>query len=233
MALFKSTILAQISGSIAGATFSHNRGGSYARARAMVSNPATTRQSEVRTAMAALSQMWRDSLTPAQRDAWNAWGSSVQVVNRVGDTISLSGIAAYQRVNMFRVSTLGLGPELDPPDGTGGPVGVTIPAYESAAMVNNPPAGLSLTLSAAATAAFGLVAYYSAPLSPGKRFFRGPYLGRVTQPATASATQMIDLDGLVPATPGAHIAFKLQLYNIATSLPIWTVYQEPLITVGP
>jgi len=41
---FKSPILSQASGSIAGITFSHNRGGMYVRARAVPTNPGSPQQ---------------------------------------------------------------------------------------------------------------------------------------------------------------------------------------------
>lgn len=232
MALIKSTLLAQISGSIAGTTFSHNRGGSYARSRALVSNPQTTRQSEVRTALTSLSTMWRDSLTEAQRASWNAFGGSTTVINRVGDSISLSGIAAFNRLNLFRVATLDEEPILDPPPSADLPPGTVVPAYVSASLGNPVPQTLTVELTAAATTYFGLAIYYSAPISPGIRYFRGPYAGRVIDNAPVSASVSIDMPN-IPQTAGYHVAFRITLFDVTSGLPIWTVYQEPLVTEDP
>lgn len=234
MALIKSTLLAQISGSIAGATFAHNRGGAYARSRALVSNPQTARQSEVRTSMASLATMWRDSLTQAQRDDWIAYGGTVSVVNRVGDTISLSGIAAFTRVNMFRVASLDLAPTLTVPASSALPASTVVPAFTSINLETDGVAGgaiLTVNLNATASTNFGLVIYYSAPLSPGVRYFRGPYAGRQVVPTPTGASPSTNL--LAVTIPvGQYRAFRISLYDVNSKLPIWTVNTDPFAAVA-
>lgn len=232
MALIKSTILAQISGSINGTTFAHNQGGAYARNRSMVSNPRTDRQEQVRTAMTSLSKMWGASLTEAQRADWRAYGGAVSVVNRVGDTIQLSGIAAFNRVNLFRVGTLGESVTMDPPALPGTGSGDTIPALISTAFTNDATQiTADITTSVAATD-YGFVVWYSAPLSPGVRFYRGPYAGFVLGTGGPDVTSLIGLPD-VPLTGEESRALKITMYETTSGLPVWTVYQDPSEVPGP
>ncbi len=232
MALFKSTIFAQLSGSVNGMTFSHNQGGAYARNRSAVSNPQTGRQDQVRTAMTSLSKMWGQALTQAQRDDWNAYGGTISVVNRVGDIISLSGIAAFNRLNLFRVGTLNESPILSPPGNPPSAIGETIPAYNDADFVND---GGQLDMQVTLTAepgAYSFVAWYSAPISPGIRFFRGPYAGYEIHLGQPGTVQGIRLGELI-AVEDQHRAVKLTMYETATGLPVWTVHIDPMVVEAP
>lgn len=230
MALIKSTILAQISGSINGVTFSRNKGGAYARNRSLPSNPGTDRQDQVRTAMASLSMAWRDTLSQLQRNLWTAYGQSVTVLNRIGDSISLSGIAAFQRVNLFRMSTLDLSPVLEPPPA--GTLPDPPPTFDSTAITFVVPDApiLDVNLVGAPASGYSLAYYYSGPLSPGLNYYRGPYLAHGTEAITTNLVS-IDLDalGTESSLSGSKIAAKLTCYQTSTSLPIWTINTDPTL----
>lgn len=226
MALIKSTLLAQISGSLNGATFSHNKGGAYVRNRSLPANPGTDRQDQVRTAMTSLSKMWSQSLTDDQRELWRAFGGQVTVLNRIGDPISLSGIAAFTRVNMFRMASLGSAPVLLPPAGGTGSED-PIPAWESSTILND---GVDITLETQATSdatGYGLFVYLSPPLSPGVKFYRGPWAARTT--ATTPASAVISTKLPASYTPGMYVASKQILFEISTSLKVWEVFTDPAV----
>lgn len=91
----------QMSGSIAGTTFARNRYGNYARARTVPTNPQTAPQTAVRSAMALLSTRWAQTLTAAQRTAWNLYGQSVSMLNRLGESTFLTGYNHYIRSNLW------------------------------------------------------------------------------------------------------------------------------------
>lgn len=232
MALIKSTILAQISGSINGTTFAHNQGGAYARNRSAVSNPNTGRQAQVRTAMTAMSKMWGQSLTQAQRDEWNAYGGALSVLNRLGDTISLSGIAAFNRVNLFRVGTLDLPAILNPPAGGAPAPGTEIPAYNDSVFIND---GLEIQTQITTTASangYSFTVWYSAPLSPGIRFYRGPYAGYVMQDGGATTSTIVHYPDMA-TTADVNRALKITMYETASGLPVWTVFTDPATVPTP
>lgn len=89
----------QMSGSIAGNTFARNRYGNYVRARTKPVNPNTARQVAVRAGLAVLTTRWSLTLTALQRTAWNLYASSVNMTNRLGETINLTGFNHYIRSN--------------------------------------------------------------------------------------------------------------------------------------
>ena len=88
-----------MSGSIAGNTFARNRYGYYARARTKPTNPNSPGQQEVRAAIAWLVEHWSQTLTPAQRAAWNLYAKSVNMLNRLGEGMNLTGFNHFCRSN--------------------------------------------------------------------------------------------------------------------------------------
>lgn len=88
--LFRSTFLGQASGSLAGTTFSHNKGGQYTRARSIPVNPNSPAQTAVRQNVSGAAQFWR-SLSVVGRKGWDNYASGTPVVNAIGDSITLSG----------------------------------------------------------------------------------------------------------------------------------------------
>lgn len=102
MALIKLGALAvQISGSIAGIVFARNKGGAYVRAKTVPINPNTALQQRARAAMAMLTEYWKETLTGVERTAWNLYASSVNMLNRLGETIKHSGMNHFIRSNAF------------------------------------------------------------------------------------------------------------------------------------
>lgn len=89
----------QRSGKQGGMVWSHNAGGPYVRNRAIPTNPNTARQVAVRNAVRALTIAWNNTLTPAQRAAWDVYGANVSWTNRLGQTITLTGLNHYVRTN--------------------------------------------------------------------------------------------------------------------------------------
>jgi len=97
--LFTSQIIAEGRGSFGGTTVSRNRYGLYMRARANPVNPNTARQLVVRNRWMTLANDWVNTLTQAQRDAWDLYGENVTWINKVGQLIKLTGYSHYQRSN--------------------------------------------------------------------------------------------------------------------------------------
>lgn len=91
----------QMSGSIAGNTFARNRYGNYVRARTKPVNPNTAQQNLVRSVVATLTARWAQTLTAVQRTAWNLYADNVNMKNKLGETIHLSGFNHYIRSNAF------------------------------------------------------------------------------------------------------------------------------------
>lgn len=91
--------IVQMSGSIAGNTFARNAYGNYVRARTKPANPSSARQQLVRGTIAYLTEYWFQTLTPAQRAAWDAYAAAVKVKNRLGESVNISGFNHFIRSN--------------------------------------------------------------------------------------------------------------------------------------
>ena len=165
-----------MSGSIAGTTFARNRSGSYARAKTKPINPNTTLQNLVRATFAMLSARWAQTLTEAQRTAWNLYASSVSMKNRLGESINLTGYNHYIRSNTFlkmRGETL-----VD-----AGPTTFELPEQDPTITCTPAAAGQAVALVFDDTMdwvdeddAF-LIIREGSPQNPQREFFSGPFLG--------------------------------------------------------
>lgn len=100
---FKGTLIGEASGSLAGITFSRNKGGQYIRQRANPTNPGTPQQSAIRSIVGNLSNLWVNTLTPAERDAWETYAANVLLPDAFGDPRQVSGLNMYIRSNTPRL----------------------------------------------------------------------------------------------------------------------------------
>lgn len=203
---FTSPVYSAVSGSIAGLTYAHNRGGMYARQRTIPTDPATARQLEMRDILSGLVTSWGTVLTAAQRAAWDLYGENVPTTGPLGGEVLLSGQQWFIACNSIRVQAARF-------------LGVA----DSALLVNNGPTTFNrtnLTLSAgtpdasdqqisqpyvadeARTQDGGLILFYqSRPAGPGVNYFRGPWrlsfvvVGDTATPPTSPA--VIDTPGYV------------------------------------
>lgn len=103
----------QVSGSIGGTTWSHNRYGAYKRNRSVPVNPNTGRQVLVRNAVRGLMIRWNNVLTQAERDAWDVYAANVTWLNKLGQSVNLTGGAHYIRSNVPRIQAAGVGAIVD------------------------------------------------------------------------------------------------------------------------
>ena len=78
------------SGKIGGTVYSRNKGGSYFRNWVYPNNPQTSKQQTQRNLLAAKSAAWR-LLTTGERDAWDTWADENPILDRLGNSIKLSG----------------------------------------------------------------------------------------------------------------------------------------------
>lgn len=92
----------QRSGSAGGSVWSRNRYGAYVRNRSVPVNPNTDRQGVVRNSVKALTIAWQNTLTQAQRDAWDVYAKNVSWLNKLGQPVNLTGLNHYVRSNAPR-----------------------------------------------------------------------------------------------------------------------------------
>jgi len=204
--LFKSPLFSQASGSLAGTTFSHNRGGMYTRARAIPTNPNSSFQQAVRAAMATLASYWGQTLLAAERSAWDSYAAGVAMTNRLGDQVYLTGQQHFIRANVPRVQAGIAILEAAPVIYDLG--SYTLPTVDDINddATNNILVAYTNTDAWANAVGGYMLLYGSRPQSPGKGFFKGPYryLGKVagaasppTSPASMSSPFALTASQLV------------------------------------
>jgi len=88
----------QISGSIGGSTYSHNRYGPYIRRRAVPVTSTTEAAMNAKSRLGNTSQAWQ-ALTAAQKLAWKAWGDYNPTIDALGNAQPLAGNVAYIQLN--------------------------------------------------------------------------------------------------------------------------------------
>ena len=96
---FRSILLAEARGSMAGATFSRNGNSAYVRARATPVNPRTPAQTVSRDSLNAVSTAWR-ALSQVIRTGWIDLAKTVPYVNSLGETAFYSGFQLFMKCNL-------------------------------------------------------------------------------------------------------------------------------------
>ena len=107
-----------VRGTIAGVTYSRNKGSVYAKHWHRSSNPRTVRQQKERGRMATLAKMWED-LSEEQRQNWRDLAATdpEPVTNQFGEPIELSGFNLFVMLNRRRMRR-DLDPRQNAPEGT-------------------------------------------------------------------------------------------------------------------
>jgi hypothetical protein len=109
-------IVVAMAGKISGNVYSRNKGGAYSRTWVKPVNPQSSAQLGVRNFLTSLSQAWR-GLTQANRDAWSAAAENFKRINRMADTIKLTGNALYVSLNK-NLADIGVSAITTPPQPT-------------------------------------------------------------------------------------------------------------------
>lgn len=181
---YKSTLIAQGSGSVGGSTYSRNKGGSYIRNRSVPTNPNTGFQQTVRTFFKQCMNAWTNTLTAAQRTAWSTYAQNTPIIDSLGEARVIPDNAMYLRSNNSRLQA-GLA-RVDNAPGIYDLGTFTQPTFTVAAN------GASVTAAFTAgdswnAASGGLLIYASRPQNSSINFFKGPFrlVGKITGVATS------------------------------------------------
>jgi hypothetical protein len=204
---FKSLIFTEASGSIAGMTFSHNRGGLYVRARSIPTNPGSPAQNVVRAAFGFLVAAWSSILTEVQREAWRTYAENVPLVDKLGELRNVTGQNMYIRSNTMR-SAFGY-PIVDD-----APTDFTL-AVQSAPQFAPTAATDVVAVTFNETDPWvdiddaHLVVYASRPQNESVKYFKGPYqfAGSIDGDALTAPTSPQDVPLPFPVEVGHRIFF--------------------------
>lgn len=200
----------QRSGSSGGTVWSHNRFGAYIRNRTVPVNPNTARQVAVRNAVRAIAIAWDLTLTQVQRDAWEVYADNVSWKNRLGQTVTLTGLNHYIRSNVPRVQN-GI-PRVD-----AAPTQFDLATAELALAVTASEATQDLTINGDPAAAWIGEAdawqFFSMglPQNPGIAFFGGPYKQLTAVPGAGPPPFPVVIATAFPFVEGQRIWVKSRI----------------------
>lgn len=206
--LFKSQVLTQASGSVGGLTYSHNAGGMYTRARTIPVNSNTVYQQAVRNNVAQLAVYWQAELSAAEREAWENYATQVPLVNRLGDSRPISGIAMFIKCNSVRLQA-GLAIVESGPT-VYSLASLTAPTFAVDASDDNVAVGYTNTDGWAREVGGALLVYASRPQPATINYFKGPYryigkqLGAATPPSSP-----VTLSLAFPVNQNDRVFFKV------------------------
>ena len=173
----------QLSGSVGGVVAGHNKGGQYLRNRSIPANPNSVRQQQQRAALAVAAARWRN-LTADFRNAWDGYASQTPLVNRLGESITVSGFNMYVRTNAYVVGLGQAGIDVAPLQ----PGLSNLGTPDATPLVASVANGLDFVVTGATALGTNYcLIQYSPALSRGVTFFRGPYT-QFADPETMLAT---------------------------------------------
>lgn len=167
------------SGSYQGVTSSRNRFGQYVRTRATPVNPNTTQQGVVRSRLSVNAAAWR-ALTDVQRAGWEALAQQMTRTDKLGQSYTLNGFAAYCSVNNNNLAA-------------GNAVVSAAPAIETPSNI--------VTATITLTAASFSVAYTATPLGTGDRLFVYASPQRAAGRAYESDYRLVHVSAAAAASP--------------------------------
>lgn len=195
------------SGSYQGITSSRNRFGQYYRTRAIPVNPNSTAQSQARSRLAGLAEIW-DLLTDVQRAGWSSLGQSMTRTDSLGQTYNLTGLQAYVSVNSLNLAA-------------GNAVVSGAPALAT-------PASL-LTMTLTVTSAAFSVAYTATPLGAGARAFIFASPQRSAGRSFEADYRLIAVTAAAAASPAnIFTAYSARLGTPVTTNKVFVMIQQYL-----
>jgi hypothetical protein len=206
--------ITQISGSVGGDVFARNRSGNYIRPRTKPTNPNTARQVAVRAALSMLTERWSETLTVAQRTAWNLYASNVTVQNRLGEAIKLTGFNHYLRSKAW-LARQGL-TIID-----AGPVVFTLPDTDPVMSITASEATQQATvvfddgLDWASEDNAYMTFLTGQPQNPQRNFFKGPWQGTryLSGNAGAPLASPLPIGWFQAITEGQHLWCQARIYR--------------------
>jgi hypothetical protein len=190
--------IVQMAGSIAGTTFARNSSGNYARSRTKPVNPVSSLQVARRSTMAYWTEYWHETLSPVNRTGWATYANAVNMKNRLGETIKISGFNHFVRVNMFRAT---IGQSACP----NAPTVLSLPDVDPAFAISASVATQLISVAFNDTLPWGdIVAsamgvFMGRPQMATRNFFRGPWqyggsiAGNAVSPQTFTAPMALVL----------------------------------------
>lgn len=223
---FKPILGSDLSGHVGGVVASHNTYGPYFRQRVRPVNKKTPAMQAQRSAIAAVSQLWRQLPTTVQA-SWTA--ATIVHKSRKGDSVALTGHAAFMQLNTLRQRI-------------GVPLLTTAPTDPTPSILT-PPA-VAFTSASAVTVTFaadtwnaadGGVIVSCALLTSTGVTFKGPQLACATLVNPGTSAVAVTLPFAVPVGGRLRLTFHAtgpdgRLSTYVTTDTTNTAFAPPILT---
>lgn len=228
MAKFLSQVYTKIRGSVGGVCYTANQHAALiARAKVSPVNPDSSAQNRIRTAFATTVQAW-DSLTDAQRQSWSDYADTLSVP-AIGGSRTPSGretfianitLAWYLRSQQI----ISVNPVYTPPTTAGF---LAISNLQSGAP-SSTGTGISMNfLNDNGETVLGVSAR-SFKQSPGRHYFKGPWITGTLQGAEVADSAVGAIDFLTLDEDGVYFA-NLRLISLAAPFRISAMAHQRVI----
>jgi hypothetical protein len=165
----------------------------YQRARRTPTNPNSPEQAAVRAIVAALANLWTNTLSEVQRLTWDLYATNVQLTNKLGDPMNVTGLNMYVRSNTPRLQAAMT--RIDTAPGVFNLGSFTNPTFVVDAANEEVDVSFTNTDSWATAIGGAMLVFASRPQGAAINFFKGPYRFAGTIPGA-----------VVPPTSPATIA---------------------------
>lgn len=202
-----------IRGSMGGNTYSKNAAGHYIRARTKPVNPRSPLQNTRRAYFAYLTKYWSDKLIQQQRDDWIAYAKGTTWKNRLGEDITINGLAAFIRLNALHMMIPSVViPDAPTATGQGGGVTLTFAAESDTTKIQLDEPGGSFDKD---TELHNLWIFMAYPTEPGRiatpKGMR--YIGRVWGSALNPLEFAYELDAAYTMRSGQLITLRAMWHD--------------------
>jgi hypothetical protein len=192
------------SGKVGGVVMARNRSGLYLRGWAKPTNPNTGSQQRARADFSLAVAAWA-SLDGLQKEGWKTYADNVAMVNRLGDTIYLTGQQQFIR-SYSAMSGAGLTPVLDPPTvfSLPDPGDITVAPQPGSPGVGGLLTTFDDTAAWCSEDGAALLVLQSREQSVGRNYFKGPYqlAGTVDGDSVAPVTSPFAVPNVFTLTDG-------------------------------
>lgn len=246
MALIKSSLLSDLSGSIGGTTYARNRGGLYARNKTVPINPRTAIQEANRNLFGAISTVY-GSLTQGQLDGWRTAGHAYPQINRLGDSYFPSGRQLFMMCNQ-NLALVDLPSIVDAPPPDALPVlpvdaPIIVVEADASSLVTF---GVTVATDANGNTALKMLLKYTPPMAIARgqsyrNLIRGPWNGGnvadnskfatgATTSNLAKAKDKYAAGSDIPATAGQVINYAYRYIDLKYGLSTQWLYGNSVIT---
>lgn len=208
--------IADARGSIGGTTFSRNGSGPLIRQRTAGVQPRSTNQHVYRSRASDLAKRFSASLTDAQRASWRSFAQSNPTLNRFGNTLVLSAIAMYTKLNSIILLANGLVIDDPPPS-----LSVSSPTALSISAASGSPGSISVTITDPSVTADELAFVWVTSALPSGRSFVSTELRYTHSPNADGLPHDItfywsQIFGNTPTAPGQKIFVRAAIGNVIT-----------------